>query len=400
MKTIMILGASIWQLPAIKKAKELGLSIVVADMNPDAIGFKEKGIVREIVSTIDIQKILEVAKKHKIDGIMTVASDMPMRTVAAVAKELDLVGVSEETAFNATNKGAMRRCLKARNIPIPDFFEVATKEDYFAAVKKINGKTIVKPVDNAGSRGVTLLDFPADRYKVESAYIYAKESSRSGGIMVEEYMEGPEVSVETLSVNGQCYVIQITDKLTTGAPHFVEMGHNEPSMLSEDIQDRVHKIARIAIEAIGIKNGPSHTEVKITSSGVKIVELGARLGGDFITTNLVPLSTGIDMVECCIKIALGEKPDLKRKYNKGSAIRYMKTDSGIIKNVLGIEEAYKVPGIKEISLIHGIGDVAVEIKNSVERVGYVIAQRETAREAVEACEEALKKISVKIGKRI
>lgn len=395
MKKILILGASIWQLPAIKTAKKLGLEVIVADMNPDAIGFKEEGVICEIVSTIDTEKVLDVAKKHQINGILTVASDMPMRTVATVCEEMGLVGISKETAFNATNKGAMRKSLAAGGVPIPEFVEVGTKEEYLQAINLISSqKIIVKPVDNAGSRGVSLIEDKSNVRVIHNAFDYAKENSRNGNVMVEEYMEGPEVSVETLSVDGVCHVIQITDKLTTGAPHFVEMGHNEPSMLPAELKIQIEEITKAANKAIGIEFGPSHTEVKITPSGLKIVELGARLGGDFITTNLVPLSTGVDMVECCIKIALGDKPDLEKKFNKGSAIRYMETGIGTIKEINGIDEAYKVPGISWISMIHGIGEKAVEIRNSVERVGFVIAQRDTPQEAIESCEEALKKISV------
>lgn len=395
MKKILILGASIWQLPAIKTAKKLGLEVIVADMNPAAIGFKEEGIIPEIVSTIDTDKVLAVAKKHKINGIVTVASDMPMRTVATVCEEMGLVGITKQTAFNATNKGAMRKCLADNKVPIPEFFEVETEEDYRRAIETIHSpKIIVKPVDNAGSRGVSLISDKDDLEEIRKAFEYARENSRNGNIMVEEYMEGPEVSVETLAVNGECHVIQITDKLTTGAPHFVEMGHNEPSMLPEVVKKQIEEITKAANKAVGIEFGPSHTELKITPTGPKIVELGARLGGDFITTNLVPLSTGVDMVECCIRIALGEVPDLEKKYNKGSAIRYMKTGVGIIKDVKGVDDAYKVPGVTWVCMIHGIGEEAVEVKNSVERVGFVISQRETPQEAIIACEEALKRVSV------
>ena len=116
-KKLLILGASIWQVPAIKKAKELGLDVIVADMDPGAVGFKIPDITCEIASTIDTKAILEVAKKHNIDGLMTVASDMPMRTIAVVSHELGVVGLTEETAFNTTNKAAMRTCLKANNVP-------------------------------------------------------------------------------------------------------------------------------------------------------------------------------------------------------------------------------------------------------------------------------------------
>jgi len=165
-------------------------------------------------------------------------------------------------------------------------------------------------------------------------------------------------------------------------------------MLPEVTRRLIAEIAIAAVDAIGIKDGPSHTEIKVTSEGPKIVEIGARLGGDNITTHLVPLSTGVDMVECCIHIALGEKPDLDRKFDKGSAIRYMETGVGKITEIIGLDKARAMPEVYEVSMVHGIGEEAVEVKNSIERVGFVISQSDTPENAIKKCEEALSHIQV------
>lgn len=394
MKRIMILGGGILQVPAIRKAKEMGLSVVVVDMNPEAVGFKEDGVIKEVISTIDIPAVLKAAQKHHIDGIMTLASDMPMRTIAAVSKELGLVGITEDTALKATNKAVMRKTLFEQHVPVPMFFKVETEEETVQAVLKVHNqgyRCIIKPADNSGSRGVTLLS-DCDKKTILSAYHNGINLSRSGALVVEEYMEGPEVSVETISVDGVCHVIQITDKLTTGAPYFVEMGHSQPSMLSEDIKNQIKKVAKDAVRAIGIENGPSHTEIKVTKDGPKIVELGARLGGDCITTHLVPLSTGVNMVECCINIAMGEKPDIEQKWNKGSAIRYFKTEIGEIREISGIENAEKLDGIQHVCIVHGVGDEAKEIKSSTDRIGFVISCNRTSVDAVSVAQEAILKV--------
>lgn len=394
MKKIMVLGASILQLPAIEKAKEIGLEVIAVDMNPDAVGFKVPGVIKEVISTIDTPAILEAAKRHQINGIMTLASDMPMQSVAVVSHEMGLVGISEDTALKATNKAFMRDALSEAGVPIPMYFRVKGKDEFKEAVGKVRTagyKCIVKPADNSGSRGVDLINNQSD---LDAAYDYTVHYSRGGDVVVEEFMEGPEVSVETLAVDGCVHVIQITDKLTTGAPFFVEMGHSQPSQLSEEVKDRIRKVAIAANKAIGIQNGPSHTEIKVTQDGPKIVELGARLGGDCITTHLVPLSTGVNMVECSIRIALGEKPDLKVKWNKGSANRYLKTESGVVKEIKGVDEAERLPGVVQITIVHGIGEDVGEIKSSVDRVGFVIAQADSAEEAVKIAEEGRKRIEV------
>ncbi|MEE0394830.1 ATP-grasp domain-containing protein [Holdemanella biformis] len=393
-KKLMILGASILQLPAIEKAKEMGLDVLVVDMNPDAVGFKVPGIEKEIISTIDIQAVISAAKRHRIDGIMTLATDMPMRTVAAVAKEMNLIGIDEETALKATNKAEMRKALQVNNVPIPKFYVVSNKDEYKDVVKQFNVPFIVKPADSSGSRGIFEVKDIHNEDLIVEAYEYCHPFSRVGDVVVEEYMEGPEVSVETLTVNGECHVIQITDKLTTGAPHYVEMGHSQPTMLSKEIAEQISKVAKAANKAIGIKNGPSHTEIIVTKQGPKIVELGARLGGDNITTHLVPLSTGVDMVECCIKIALGEIPDIKKKWNKGSAIRYFEQHAGVIDSIEGVDKAEEIDGVQQISIVHGVGEEVTEINSSGERMGFVIAQDVDVDAAIKDCLAALTKINV------
>lgn len=403
MKKIMILGASILQLPAILKAKEMGLQVIAVDMDKNAIGFKYADVCL-IVSTIDIPKVVESAKRYTIDGVMTLASDMPVRTVAAVARVLNLAGVNEITALKATNKGLMRECLREHKVPVPNFFRVNEYEDYLSATRQFKDRFIVKPADNSGSRGVFLVEAGKEttscRETIDYAYKYSKKHSRSGEILVEEYMEGSEVSVETLSMDGEVHIIAITDKLTTGAPRFVEMGHSQPTRLSDEIKEQIEKVATAAVKAIGIENGPSHTEIMVTGEGPKIVELGARLGGDNITTHLAPLSTGIDMVECCIEIALGHKPDLKRKFHRGSAIRYFKTIAGRIKDINGVEEAEKLPGIKQVSFVRYTGDTVGEINSSSDRVGFVIAQADDAAAAIKICEKAIGVINISMNQDV
>lgn len=393
-KKIMILGASILQLPAIEKAKEMGLDVVVVDMNPNAIGFNVEGIKKEIISTIDIPEIVDAAKKHNIDGIMTLATDMPMRSVAAVATQMNLVGIDENTALKATNKAEMRKALQKNNVPIPKFYKVSNKEEYINIVKNFTSPFIVKPADSSGSRGIFEVQDITDTKLIDDAYNYCHPYSKSGDVVVEEFMSGQEVSVETLSVKGECHVIQITDKLTTGAPHYVEMGHSQPTMLSGEIVKQICEVAKAANKAIGIQNGPSHTEIIVTNEGPKIVELGARLGGDNITTHLVPLSTGVNMVECCIKIALGEEPDLTHKYEKASAIRYFKQHEGVIKEIVGIEDAKKVVGVRQIHVVHSVGEKITDVIDSGSRMGFVISQANKVETAVECCNKALEQIKI------
>ena len=394
----MILGGSYLQIPAIKKALALGHEVIVLDYNPDAPGFKIPNVMHEIISTIDTPNIIKAAKEYKIDGIMTMATDMPMQSIAAVNEELNLKGITVDSALKSTNKLFMRQALLNKNVPIPKYFKVDSVDEFVSAIKELDGlgfKAISKPADSSGSRGIHLIE-SFNYHKLEEIFNYSIRYSKSGYLLVEEYMEGPEVSVETISVDGENHIIQITDKMTTDAPYFIEIGHTQPSQLPKEYINQIKNITNQAINAVGISNGPTHTEVKVTKGGPKIVEIGARLGGDFITSDLTPLSTGVDMVEACIKIALSEEPDLEIKWEKASAIRFIKSDLGKIIDIQGLDEALACEAVIQVHMDKNIGDKVSKVKSSNDRVGYVITQAATANEAARFAELAIKKIKISI----
>lgn len=393
MKKILIIGASILQLPAIRKAKELGYYVGVADYNPNAIGISEADEYFN-VSTIDIEGITRVAQEFKPDGIMTLATDMPMRAVAKACEVCNLSGISFETAVKATDKGEMIKAFEAHGVEHPWYFIVPTASDLDVVIEKISYPCVMKPTDSAGSRGVVLC---RSIDELRKGYEYSHNESRGGAVIIEEYLQGPEFSIEVMVIDGEPHVLQITDKLTTGAPHFVEMGHSQPTRQCEENSVKIRDLACRAVRAVGINVGPAHVEMILTANGPKMVELGARMGGDCITTHLVPLSTGIDMVGCTIQLACGENVDIEQKFHKGSAIRYFDANNGVIKSIEGIDKAKKIPGVREISIVHEVGERVGEIGSSTDRIGFVIAQSETAEEAVEVCEKAMSIISIDIG---
>ncbi|MBE6337289.1 MAG: ATP-grasp domain-containing protein [Lentimicrobiaceae bacterium] len=371
----------------------MGLYVAVLDFNPNAVGIPYADEYFN-ASTMDENAVLNVAKEFQPDGIMTLATDMPMRGVAKVSNTLGLHSISYETAVKATDKYDMIKAFEEHNVPAPWFYLVKNIEELSQLKDKITYPCIMKPTDNAGSHGVVKIN---SFEELIEKYEYSHSCSRRGNVIVEEYLDGEEVSVEVMVVDGKVNILQITDKLTTGAPYFVEMGHSQPSRLDLNIQNQIKDVAERACKAIGINKGPAHVEMKVTSQyGPKMIELGARMGGDNITTHLVPLSTGIDMVECTIKIALGETVDVIPTLNCGSAIRYFEAPFGEIKSIEGVEEALKIEGVKQISFTKNIGEKSTPIHCSNDRIGFVIAQAESAKESITICEEAMKTIKIEI----
>lgn len=390
-KRIMIIGASAWQVPMIQKAKDLGYEVAVVDIDPNAVGIEYADKFYH-VSTNDKKGVYLATKDFHASGITTVATDMPMRAIAYTCKMLGLKGISEETAINSTDKEKMIKKFEEFCVPHPWYY-VVSDNNINSIRDAISYPCICKPVDNSGSRGVIVIN---SEHELLGGINYSSSNGRSGTVIIEELLIGSEISVETFSISGEVYIITITDKLTTGAPHFVEMGHSQPSRYLKDYKDSIFEVASKAIHAVGIESGPSHIEMMITDSGPKLIEIGARLGGDFIATDLVPLSTGVDILAATIQSAVGDEINFSPKIEKASAIRYLKTELGKIKSIDGIEDVKKIKGVIRASMVKSIGDISTEVYNSVDRIGYVISQSESSEEAIDICENAIKRIRIEV----
>ncbi len=406
MSKIFILGASALQIPMIRAAKERGLYVYVLDYDSAAAGIP---LADEFlcISTIDSRAVLEAARKYKPDYVMTSTSDMPVRTVAWVSEQLGMqCDISYEDALCATDKNHMRRRMKECGVPIPKFYAAYSAEDFIGKSRIFKDRFVAKPADNAASRGVVLVDTkrnPSVSY-LRKIYNYVHSFSRGGVVMVEEYMEGPEVSVETFTVNRETHIITITDKMVTDLPYFVETGHTEGSRLPEIEQADIRRVALKAVKAINVINGPCHVEIKATAKGAKLVEIAARMGGDHITSDLVPLSTGVDMTACSLAAVIGDPVDLEPKRSQGAAIRFLymqdaadtSVDSStrIITSIEGIETASSMPGVTDVQLYSRVGDEAVPLKSSNDRLGHVIAVGADADEAAARADAALEAIRI------
>lgn len=392
-KKMMILGAGPLQIPAIQKAKELGYQIISVDYDEHAPGFALAD-VKLLVSTLDQEAVLREAQRLQPDVVITSTSDGPVRTAAYVNEKLGKrPDLSYENAQCATIKSKMRDRLKKCGVPIPKYFAAADFDAFKKAVEALHEHCIVKPADNAGSRGVVLLD-PGERNS-SLLYEYSKGNSRNGTVMVEEVMEGPEVSVEALVIEGEPHIITVTDKYITPPPYFVELAHCEPSILDSKVIEEIKTVAAQAIKAIGIENAPAHVEIKVTKDGPKIVELAARLGGDFITSRLVPLSTGIDLVGASVLLATGEKPDLTPKRQQGAAIHFIHAEKeGILSEII-VPEMEK-EGVEEIALYKEPGEKVNGTRSSNDRLGHVITTGATAQEAKALGEKILARIKVRV----
>lgn len=307
-------------------------------------------------------------------------------------------GISSADAVCATQKDAMRTRLAAHDVPMPEFEICNTADEFAHALERFGYNCIAKPADSAASRGVRLIT-PDDRFtSAGELFELFRSFSRKGTVMVEERITGCEVSVEGMTVDGETTILVITDKLTTELPFFVELGHFEPSRLSAEAQEAIREVATKTVKAIGIVTGPSHTEIMLTEDGPKVIEVAARLGGDFITSKLVSLSTGVDFVEGTVAAALGLPYDFCPKRRGGSAIRFITADrAGTIASINVPDELHGADGVEEVELYLKPGNSIETPHSSNDRIGHVVCSSADADEATARAEWALREIEVGIA---
>ena len=361
-KKLAIIGGSYLQLPAVLKAKELGYEVHCFAWRDGAVCEAYADYFYPI-SIVEKEEILKECMRIGIDGITSIASDVAVLTVNYVASRMGLISNPDEYSEITTNKYLMRECFTMNNIPSPRY-TIASKDDAYN-IKGFNFPLIVKPTDRSGSRGVEKV---LDPVQLGKAISRAQKDSFNGAAIIEEYVTGYEISVESISYEGRHYILQITDKVTTGAPYFVELEHHQPSALSPLVQEQVKDIVLRALDALHVRYGASHSELKITEDGdIRVIEIGARMGGDFIGSTLVRLSTGYDFLEGVIKVAMGEfvEPQIiERNY---SGVYFLCKETEYLKAVIENKEDY--PEIVEAEITD---QTLRNIECSGDRSGYLI----------------------------
>lgn len=357
-RKIAIIGASYLQKPLVDKAIYNNLEVICFAWDKHAI-CKDYCTRYYPISILEKEQILRICQKEAIDGILTIASDLAVVTVNYVAHHMNLIANSIDSTIYCTNKFIMREKLSFKNIKIPKYYEDESKVNSFPV--------IIKPVDSSGSKGVTIAKRKSELSK---AVHHAKQNSISGKYIIEEFIEGKEISVETISHNGKHQYVISTDKVTSGFPHFVELEHHQPSKFENNFIHNIKSFTFACLDALHIEHGASHTELMITDQNeIYCIEVGARMGGDFIGSDLVYLSTGYDYLNSVIDIALGSF--------KPTQIRTKKCFSGVFfASCQSLEkiETLRHEKLKNIIIKSNLQASKTELKNSNDRFGYIIYQ--------------------------
>jgi len=385
--SILIFGGGELQLSLIKTVKNMGFSTIVIDPDVNAPG-KDISDLFFVVDAEDYQSTLDIAKHYKVKGIVTTATDHPIIMMAKIASKLNLRFPSVESVSTILDKVTFKNVLQNNNILC------AKGYSYYISERPIeldlNYPIIIKPNRNSGSRGVfkcysyeELLNFLPDTIKFCS----------DGKYLIEEYIEGDEISVEGYIYQGKLQIVQVTDKIVSNPPYNVEMGHIQPSKYRDSIEDIYYLLNRV-VSATGLDNCGIHPELKVNDSGFYLIEMGPRLGGDYITSRLVPLSTGFNIEEAIIKISIGEEPNYEFEDN-AAMIKYLDIPDHTIVQKCPTENFVKEisDNVKEFSFNLKCGDVVPHITNSLDRYGYIIISCNTISEMINEVDEINQQIS-------
>ena len=433
-KRVFMLGAGFMQGVAIRAARALGCTVVAADGNPSAVCAAEADEfvcidLKDTARLIDYARYLQ--QNGRLDAVFTAATDFSA-AVAAVAAACGLRGHTLEAALNATDKVRMRECFRKAGVPSPAFIEL-TAADLAAPADRLEARgnvrysdlgaatadtlerrlgelagrfpLVVKPVDNMGARGCSLVKNLSELWKAAAT---ALQYSRSGRAIVEEYIEGSEFSIEGLIFGGRLYITALADRHIFFPPYFIEMGHTIPSECTQDIADEVISVFERGVHALGLTDGAVKGDILVRNGKAFVGEIAARLSGGYMSGWTVPYSCGLDITAAALTLALGGSPrlhtcgkdsfviPLKQNCPFVSAERAWISIPGQVASVSGLEAARAAPFVKDVFPRAGAGDTVVFPQNNVEKCGNVLSAAPSRREAVQASEAACRKIVLRL----
>jgi biotin carboxylase len=334
-------------------------------------------------------------RRHGARAVLTF-QDSSLLAAADLAAEFGLPGWEREPLTRAIDKHAMRTALVRSGLPCPRFALARSLHEAAAALTDVRLPAVLKPTDRSAGRGVVVLN---DREQLESRYETARAGSLAGRVLVEEFMEGPEVSVESATADGLTTILAVTGKATDPSDPSVEMGHVVPCGLPPEQERAARELARAALRAIGLRSGVAHTEVKITPRGARVVEINARVAGDCIP-ELVDLASGVNLYDVAADLALGERvraPEVAADgFRQAAAIRFLAAPPGRIVRVEGVEAvaARLDPRHERLGVFRPAGTIAPPLTSNLERLGYVLVRAETPAAASARALELASRLAV------
>jgi biotin carboxylase len=378
---LLVLGAGPAQIGLLRAARERGLFVIAVDRDPAAPGFAYAD-KRALVSTEDEPGVDRLARAENVAGIVSPGADWPVGVAARVAERLALPHpIDAAAAVLATTKSRQRERLAEAGVPQPRLLDEPVPP------------CVVKAPDRQGQRGLTFVRTEAE---LPAAIEAALEASRNNTYIVEEYVDGPEVTVNAFSVDGVFHALAVTDRLTADPPAFgVALAHAWPCV--SETQSPI-EAARAAAHALGIRHGPTYTQIRLGPEGPRVIEVAARLGGGH-DAELVEAATGVRLNDLALDAALGIEPCVSgtQSLHGGACVLFLVAPEGTLQAVEGVEEALAVDGVLDVRIYREPGFEVGPLRRGADRAGAVLAVGDSRDDALARARRAADAIRFVVG---
>jgi biotin carboxylase len=400
-KTVLFVGAGRHQRHAIRRAKEMGITVAAVDRNPDALGLQEADVAR-VVDFTDVDAVLAAVADVELEGVLTVSADRAVPVVAAIAEARGLPGIGTETAHLMTHKVAMRTRLADEGIPQPRYAALRTLSERHRAAEEVGFPAVLKPADSGGQRGVFRVDSVDD---IEAHLHEALIASPTGEAILEEFVDGTEMNGIVLARGGEAIPLTLSDRLRPPGIGFgVGWIHVYPATVYGDQLELSERVAVHTVHALGLRTGIAFPQLIAAPDGrVVVVECAARIPGGQMA-DLVRFAVGVDLVEVQVRMALGDPlPDelVRPRFAQPLAIRFFTASpgplpTGRVKWIGPLDRVLAFPGVVQADVYLQVGETIRPVRLDGDRRGYVIATADTNLEALERAEAAARLLDVEV----
>ena len=401
-KRLLVLGGSRQAAAGLDHLQQQGFELVLCDMDAKAPGRQYcTHFIKASVYHIDecLPAVEAFHSSCPVDGVMCLACDVP-HVVARIAEALKLPGNPVEVADRAVDKLAMKQKFQADGVNTPAFWQVTTEQELRQIQSDVRQTLVVKPVDSRGSKGVSRLlvgDDPA------WAFNYALSNSETARVMAEEYIDGPQVSTESVVIDGEAVTPAYSDRsyefLERYHPYIVENGGDMPSNLPEQIIDRIRELINEAAASLGVKNGIVKGDIVVRDGIPYVIELAARLSGGYFCTHQIPLSTGVHLVEANARLAVGERlcpREWEPKFSKHVSTRWKLLEPGRIVEIPDVKPILAMDGVRYFEHWLNEADVIEDARNAAASVAMVQAEGSSRSDTVAYAETALEAFNPRV----